>query len=79
MSPNGNDLNDGSDVPKWICNNRPTSHLKVWLDVIPLPTWLEISPYWRSLYEWMPPPGPLLASPIVAPPQLPETSSGVVC
>ena len=30
---------------------RPTSYLEVWLHVIPQPTWLEVSPYWRSLHE----------------------------
>jgi len=62
------------------------------MHVIPLPTWLEISPYWRSLHEWMlplsllstspvvaAPQPPEAASPIVAPPQLSETSSGATC
>lgn len=26
MSPNGTDLNDGSDVPRWICNSCPLKH-----------------------------------------------------
>lgn len=62
------------------------------MHVIPLPIWLEISPYWRSLHEWMPPLGLLstspvvatpqpseVASPIVAPPQFSETSSRAAC
>jgi len=62
------------------------------MHVIPLPTWLEISPYWRSLHEWMLPldilsaslvvaaPQPSkVASAIVAPLQLSETSSSTAC
>ncbi len=62
------------------------------MHVIPLPTWLEISPYWKSLHEWMPPldllstslvvatpQPPEATSPIVAPPQFSKTSSGAAC
>ena len=31
--------------------HHPTSCLEVWLHAIPQPTWLEVSPYWRSLDE----------------------------
>ena len=49
----------------WIMStHNPTMHLEVWL--LPLPIWLEISPSWRSLLEWMLPLGLLSASPIVA-------------
>lgn len=51
----------------------------LWLHVIPLLTWLKIPPYWRSLHERMPPLSLLSTYPIVAPPQLSETSSGAVC
>ena len=40
--------------------------------MIPLPTWLKIPPYLRSLDEWMTPLGLLSASPIVVAPQLYE-------
>ena len=54
--------------------HHPTLHLEVWL--LPLPIWLEISPSWRSLLEWMLPLGLLSASPIVAAtPQRSETAS----
>jgi len=43
--------------------------------VIPLPTWLEISTYWKSLHDRMPPLGLLLTSLVVAAPQLPEAAS----
>jgi len=42
--------------------------------VISLPPWLEISPYWRSLHDWMLPLGLLSASPIVVAPQLSKTT-----
>ena len=41
--------------------------------MIPMPTSLEISPYWRSLHDWMPPLSLLSTSPIMADPQLSET------
>ena len=44
------------------------------MHVIPLPTWLKISHYWSSLHEWMPRLSLLFTSPIVATPQLFETT-----
>jgi len=48
------------------------------MHVIPLPTWLKISSYWRSLHEWMPPLGLLSDSLFVAAPQPPEATSPIV-
>jgi len=75
-----------------ITPHHPTSYLEVWLHVIPLPTWLEVSPYWRSLHEWMSlldlllaslvvatPQPPEVAAPIMAPPQSSETSPRAAC
>ena len=54
--------------------HNPTLHLEVWL--LPLPIWLEISPSWRSLLDWMLSLDLLCASPIVAAtPQPSETAS----
>ena len=54
--------------------HNPNVHLEVWL--LPLPTWLEISPSWRSLLEWTLPLGLLYDSPIMeATPQTSETAS----
>ena len=61
-----------------ITSHHPTSHLEVCLHVILLPTWLEISPYWRSLHEWMPPLGLLSTSPVVVAPKPPEVASPIV-
>ena len=51
-----------------ITSHHPTSHLEVWLYVLPLPTWLKIYPYWRSLLESMYPLSLLSASLILAAP-----------
>ena len=59
--------------------HHPTFHLEAWLHVLPLPIWLEISPSWRSLLEWMLPLGILSASLIVVSPQLFETASKAAC
>ena len=61
-----------------ITSHHPTSHLEVCHHVIPLPTWLEISPYWRSLHKWMRPLNLLLASPVVVAPQPPKAASPIV-
>ena len=52
--------------------------MELWLHVIPLPTWIEIFPYWRSLHERMPPLSLFSASLVVAAPQLPEAASPIV-
>ena len=31
--------------------HHPTSYLEVWLHALTQPTWLKVSPYWRSLHE----------------------------
>lgn len=55
----------------WHC---PTSHWEVWLHVLPLPTSLNISPYWWSLLERMSPLGLLSISWIVDTLKLVEVS-----
>ena len=59
--------------------HHPTFHLEVWLHVLPLPIYIEISPSWRSLLEWKIPLDVLFASPILAGPQRSETASKAAC
>jgi len=60
-----------------ITSHHPTSHLEVWLHVLPLPTWLKIFPYWTSLLESTYPLILLSASAIMVAPQLAEATSEV--